>query len=175
MPYQCLSRVSAIKTLCLSLPLSLLLAGCGNLGDPAPPAAEAVGEEVDDFVQKISPEKEVPGTVPAQTITPAEQESQAASAGGLLGVPAAAATESIDRWIESLRGHPNVDDSENIVEDLIALKVLLAAPTIDAEAVSERLRSLAEETHDAARDNADDAAVEKISQLLSAAADQLEE
>ena len=152
-----------------------VFAAC-NLGSPSPESAEEVGEEVGEFVEKITPARARAGEVdvPPALTTPEETLAAAAEAGGLLALPAAAATAAIDRWIGTLSANPAVDDSDDLVADLTRLRELLRASPVDGEAVAEVLEDLARETRQAARD-ADSEPVAALAEALDAAAEQLDD
>ena len=154
----------------------LTVAACADSGNATPELAEEIAEEAGEFVEAIAPEGaevgEVP--VPAALTTPEETLTAIDGAGGLLRLAPAAATGVIDKWIGSLRAHPYVDDSEDLVADLEKLRALLAAPTIDGEAVGEVLDDLSDETEQAARD-ADSEVVARLADILDEAADALSE
>ena len=137
--------------------------------------AREVGEEGSEFVEEVGPESEESGTpaVPTATITIGETMNAVETSNGLLALSPAAATGVIDRWIQTLRGNPLVDDNDILVDNLLKLKSLLSRPTIDGEAVGEILENLAEETEEAAEDN-DDELVEKLADILHDAADALD-
>ena len=134
----------------------LALAAC-NDGNPDTTVdiATEVGEEVGEFFDKVGPDEEAGGEVPIPPATISIDETAGAvnSAGGLLKLSPAAATGVIDRWIETLRANPLIDDNEDMVRDLTALKLELGKGSIDGKAVSRLLDNLADETEAAARDN----------------------
>ena len=156
------------------LSLALLLAAC-DASSPSPDAAEEVAEEGREFVNGIAPEGEEPGDVvpPPVLITPEETLAAVEAAGGLTALGTAGATEVIDKWIGTLSANPDVDDSDDLVEDLTKLRELLQASPVDGEAVGEVLEELADETEEAA-DDADSEAVEALAELLEEAAEALD-
>jgi len=141
----------------------------------SPKNVDEIGEEAAEFVEDIGPSSERAGEVEVPTaLISAEETIQASTrAGGLLKLPPATAISFIDKWIQTLETHPNVDDSDDLANDLRTLKGLLATTPIDGEKVSDVLESLAEETEDAAKD-ADSEVVMALSEALEAAADALD-
>ena len=151
----------------------LALGACGN--DSPTDIASEYGEEAADLRRALEPDAVEAGEVtpPAPAITVEETLAGATAAGGLLKLSPAAATAVIDRWVVTLTGNPTVDDADDLRRDLGILRELLAAPTVDGDAVAEVLEDLAEETGEAA-DDADSALVEKLAEALEAAADALD-
>ena len=152
-----------------------VFAAC-NLGSPSPESAEEVGEEVGEFVEGITPASAKAGeaTAPPALTTPGQTLAAAEEAGGLLALAPAAATAAIDQWVGTLRGNPDVDDADDLVDDLARLRELLGASPVDGEAVAEVLEDLARETRQAARD-ADNEPVAALAEALEAAAEQLDD
>ena len=138
--------------------------------------AGEVGEEGAEFVEELGPDRESAGevAVPMQMTTPEETLTAVESAGGLLKLSPDAAVSNIDKWIGSLTAHPYVDDSDDIVEDLNKLKMLLMQSPIDGEEVGEVLDELSDETEEAA-DDANSTSVRMLAQALEAAAEALGE
>lgn len=166
-----------MKTLTLPLAclltLALGLAACNQ--DKVVTTAREVGEEGAQLVEKIGPESERAGTpaVPAATITVEETVGAVTAAQGLLKLSPSVAGGVIDRWVETLRGNPLVDDNDLLVENLVYLKTLLGASPIDSDEVSEVLENLARETMQAAEDN-DNKLVGQLAEALEAAAEELD-
>ena len=134
-----------------------------------------VSEEAADIVNAVGPESAAPPepTAPPALTTPEATTSAISQAGGLTALPLAAANESIDLWIGSLRGNGVVDDSDILVENLTKLKGLLAASPINGEEVGNVLEILARETKQAA-DDADNAAVKALAEALEEGAGSLD-
>ena len=151
----------------------LILTACNE--EKVVKTAREVGEEGADFVEKVGPESEVSGTpaVPPATISVEETITSVSQSGGLLKLAPGVATAVIDRWVETLRGNPLVDDNDLLVENLVALKMELGQSNINGEKVGEYLENLARETEQAAEDN-DNEMVEKLAQVLEEAAEALD-
>ena len=134
-----------------------------------------VAEEAAQVVEAIGPEsaESAPGSAPAAMTTPEATLAAMSGAGGLLQMGSTAAMASIDQWIGTLRGNDLIDDSDLLVENLEALKAELGRAPVNGERVGEILENLARETKQAAED-ADNAAVERLGDVLEEAAEALD-
>ena len=138
-------------------------------------AAREVGEEVAPVVEEIGPESAetpTPPPPPAQ-ITVAETLAAITQRGGLPALGAAAALPVIDRWIGTLAGNLDVDDTDLLVEDLRRLRAELEQPTPSPERLEEILERLARETRQAGSD-ADDEGVGELARWLEEAAEAMD-
>ena len=109
-------------------------------------------------------EKLVGQTVTGNSLLSRTLSAVAGKMGDITTLPASAAVANVDGWIGKLSG---MDDADDLVEDLRALKSALAAPSIDGAKVSGLLFELAEETGDLADGNK---GVEPIAYALEAGA-----
>ena len=138
-------------------------------------AAREVGEEVDAVVEAIGPESAVPPTPPppTQLITVEETLAAVTGAGDLTAIGATAALPVIDKWIGTLAGNLDVDDTDLLVEDLSRLRAELAGGSPDPERLEDILERLARETRQAGED-ADDEGVVELAGWLERAAEAMD-
>ena len=164
-----------LTTLCLlaSLLTITLLTSCGNENDHS--TQREVSEEATELVNAVAPnDVGVPEpSAPAPMIIPEDALSEIQGAGGLLKLGVPAAQTMIDKWIGTLRGNDLIDDSDLLVENLMKLKVELARQPINKDEVGEILENLGRETLQAA-DDADNLAVKKLGEAISATAEALD-
>lgn len=155
--------------------LFALLVGLTACDLSSPKNVDEIGEEAAEFVEEIGPNSERSGevSIPTPLTTPEETVAAVEEAGGLLKLTSDAAVSTIDKWIGTLQTHPGVDDSDDLVDDLKTLKDLLLTTPIDGDKVSDVLRSLANETEDAAKD-ANSEVVMTLSKALEAASETLD-
>lgn len=163
------------KTIALSFALAtvVVFGACGENGGDT--LKREISEEAGDIVNAVAPEdaKRPAPTAPPAATSVEETMTAVEGAGGLTRLPAAAATAAIDQWIQTLNGNLLVDDSDLLVENLLALREELSRSSVDGERVATLLDRLARETRQAG-DDADDDSVKALAKVLEEAAEGLE-